>query len=54
MELYDFIEQYNYKNVSAVALLKQREKLNEEIFKELNKSSLKDFYHLFKKRSKNI
>lgn len=47
MELYDFIEQYNYENVSDVALLKQREKLNEEIFKELNRSSLKDFYHLF-------
>lgn len=47
MELYDFIEQYNYENVSDVALLKQREKLNEEIFRELNRSSLKDFYHLF-------
>ena len=48
MELYDFIEQYDYENVSDAALLKQREKLNEEIFKELNKSSLKDFYNLFK------
>lgn len=43
MELYDFIEQYDYENVSDVALLKQREKLNEEIFKELSKSSSKDF-----------
>ena len=48
MELYDFIEQYDYENVSDVALLKQREKLNEEIFKELNKNSLIDFYKLFK------
>ena len=52
MELYDFIEQYDYENVSDVALLKQREKLNEEVFKELNKNSLKDFYHLFKKEVK--
>lgn len=52
MELYDFIEQYNYEIVSDVALLKQREKLNEEIFKELNKNSLKDFYHLFKEEVK--
>ena len=52
MELYDFIEQYDYENVSDVALLKQREKLNEEVFKELNKKSLKDFYHLFKKEVK--
>lgn len=54
MELYDFIEQYNYENVSDVALLKQREKLNEEVFKELNRSSLKDFYHLFKKEVKTF
>ena len=54
MELYDFIEQYNYENVSDVALLKQREKLNEEIFKELNKSSLKDFYHLFPEEVKTF
>lgn len=53
MELYDFIEQYNYENVSDVALLKQREKLNENIFKELNKSSLIDFYTLFKEEVKN-
>ncbi len=53
MELYDFIEQYNYENVSDVALLKQREKLNEEIFKELNKSSLIDFYKIFKEEVKD-
>ena len=54
MELYDFIEQYNYENVSDAALLKQREKLNEEIFKELNRNSLKDFYHLFKDEVKTF
>lgn len=53
MELYDFIKQYNYKNVSDAALLKQREKLNEDIFKELNKNSLIDFYKLFKKEAKD-
>ena len=53
MKLYDFIEQYNYENVSDVALLKQREKLNEDIFKELNTSSLIDFYHLFKEEVKD-
>lgn len=47
MELYDFIEQYNLGEVSAPALLKQREKLNENIFKELNKESMEDFYNLF-------
>ena len=44
MELYDFIQQYNIDEVSAPALLKQREKLNEEIFKELNKEQLIRFY----------
>ena len=38
--------------VSSPALLKQREKLNEEVFKELNKESLKDFYKLFPKEVK--
>lgn len=47
MELYDYIEQFNLNDVSDVALLKQREKLNEEVFKDLNKPSLGDFYKLF-------
>lgn len=47
MELYDFIQEYNIENVSAPALLKQREKLNEEFFKELNKESLMRFYGEF-------
>ena len=32
MELYDFIQEYKIDEVSAPALLKQREKLNEDIF----------------------
>ena len=52
MELYDFIQEYSLDEVSSPALLKQREKLNEEVFKELNKDSLKDFYKLFSKEVK--
>lgn len=52
MELYDFIEKFNLNEVSASALLKQREKLNENIFKELNQESLNDFYNLFPKEVK--
>ncbi len=33
MELYDFIQEYSLDEVSSPALLKQREKLNEEVFK---------------------
>ena len=47
MELYDFTQEYNIDEVSAPALLKQREKLNEDIFKELNKESLIRFYGEF-------
>ena len=47
MELYDFIQEYNIEAVSSPALLKQREKLNEDIFKELNKESLIRFYGKF-------
>lgn len=47
MELYDFIQEYNIDEVSAPALLKQREKLNENIFKELTKESLERFYGEF-------
>lgn len=52
MELYDFIDNFNLEEVSAPALLKQREKLNEHIFKDLNQESLKDFYNLFPKEVK--
>lgn len=47
MELYDFIQEYNIENVSTPALLKQREKLNEDIFRELSKESLIRFYGEF-------
>ena len=52
MELYDFIKQYNLDEVSTPTLLKQREKLNEEIFKELNKEQLVRFYKDFKEEVK--
>ena len=47
MELYDFIKEYDLKSVSSPALLKQRKKLNEEIFKELNNEQLIRFYKEF-------
>ena len=47
MELYDFIQEYNIDEVSTPALLKQREKLNEDIFKELTKEALIRFYKEF-------
>lgn len=47
MELYDFIQEYNIDEVSTPALLKQREKLNENIFKELNQESMIRFYGEF-------
>lgn len=47
MELYDFMQEYNLEEVSAPALLKQREKLNEDVFKILAKESLNDFYSKF-------
>lgn len=54
MELYDFIQEYNINEVSTPALLKQREKLNEQVFKDLTKESLIDFYHLFPKEVKTF
>lgn len=47
MELYDFIQEYNIDEVSMPALLKQREKLNENIFKKLTKEALVRFYKEF-------
>ena len=47
MELYDYWKEYDLERVSAPALLKQREKLNAGIFKELSKLSLIDFYEKF-------
>ncbi len=54
MELYDYITEFNLENVSSPALLKQREKLNENIFKDLAKESLIDFYGKFKNEVKTI
>lgn len=54
MELYDFIEQFNLNKVSDAALLKQREKLDENVFKKLNQNSLTDFYNLFQDEVKNF
>lgn len=47
MELYDYIQEYNIDEVSTPALLKQREKLNENIFKELNQEAMIRFYGEF-------
>ena len=54
MELYDFIQEYNIDEVSTPALLKQRMKLNENIFKDLNKESLIRFMENFHKKLKHI
>jgi hypothetical protein len=52
MELNDFLEKCSLEDVSDVALLKQREKLNEEVFKILNDESMIDFYANFKNEVK--
>ena len=54
MELYDYIKEFNIEEVSSPALLKQRAKLNENVFKELSKESLIDFYGKFKNEVKTI
>ncbi len=54
MELYDFIQEDHLDDVSSPTLLKQREKLNEEVFKKLNKSSLIDFINYFQKKLKHL
>lgn len=54
MELYDFLKQYNMEEVSTPALLKQREKLREEIFKEFTKESLIRFYKIFPNEVKTL
>ncbi len=53
MELYDFINEYGLNKVSAPALLKQREKLNENVFKKLNVEQLLRFYDEYSKDVKN-
>lgn len=54
MELYDYIKEFNIEEVSSPALLKQRAKLNENVFKELSRESLIDFYEKFKNEVKTI
>lgn len=54
MEMFDFINEYNINEVSSPAMLKRREKLNENVFKELNKESLKDFYNIFRDEVKTF
>lgn len=45
MELDDFINLCNIEEISAPALLKQREKLNEDVFKYLNNGFINMFYN---------
>ncbi len=45
MELEDFINLCNIAEISAPALLKQREKLNEDVFKYLNNGFVNMFYN---------
>lgn len=47
MELYDFKTKTEKLDISVQALAKQRENLNEDVFKELSKLSLIDFYEKF-------
>lgn len=54
MELDEFLDICNRENVSSPALLKQREKLNEDVFKYLNDESMKDFYIKFKQEVKTF
>jgi len=54
MELNDFIEKFELATVSDVALLKQREKLNEEVFRDLNNESMFNFYNNFKNEVKTF
>jgi len=54
MELNEFIEKCGLDNVSDAALLKQREKLNEEVFKDLNDESMFDFYNNFQNEVKTF
>lgn len=54
MELYDYIKEFNLEEVSSPALLKQREKLDENVFKDLTKESLIDFYSKFQNEVKTI
>lgn len=54
MELYDFTQEYNIEELITSALLKQCEKLNENIFKELTQELLIRFYKKFRQEEKHI
>ena len=54
MELVDFIKEAKIPEVNDVALLKQREKLNAEVFKYLNEESMKTFYNEYEKEVKTF
>lgn len=54
MELEDFINICDKEDISSPALLKQREKLNEEIFKYLNEETMKNFYNRFSEEVKTF
>jgi hypothetical protein len=54
MELEDFIVECNIEDVSSPALLKQREKLNPEVFKYLHNDNLKAFYNQFSSEVKTF
>lgn len=45
MEKYNFLRVTGYEDISTPGLLKQREKLNPEVFKYLNEGTLKIFYN---------
>ena len=52
MEIENFTELCNMPDVSSAAVLKQREKLNPEVFKYLNNGAMEDFYVKNKKEVK--
>lgn len=52
MEKYKFLKVTGYKDISSPGLLKQREKLNPEVFKYLNEGTLKIFYNECKEEVK--
>lgn len=54
MELERFIEEYKIKDISTPGMLKQRQKLNPEVFRYLNDESLKLFYDNYQNEVKTF
>ncbi len=52
MEIVEFNEIINCADISSPAVLKQREKLNADIYKEMQTVNLKEFYHNYKNEVK--